>query len=137
MKVSTSYQGDMRYAYGDGDERVVMDASEQVGGRGVALTPKQMVLQGLIGCTGMDVAAILGKKGIQFEELTIDAEATQTKTHPKIFEEIKLVFHVKASEEDRPHVERAIKLSQNRFCGVSEMLKKSAQIAWELDLRPL
>ena len=137
MKVTTSYQGQMRYSFGEGAARVVMDAAEEVGGKGEALSPKQLVLQGLIGCTGMDIAAILGKKGLTFEELTIEADATQTKSHPKVFENIKITFRVRAAEEDRPHIERAIKMSQDRFCGVSEMLRQTAQIEWELDLRPL
>jgi len=54
MKVATRYQGQMRFSSGDGAARVVMDAKPAVGGRGEALTPKEMVLQGLVGCTGLD-----------------------------------------------------------------------------------
>ena len=54
-----------------------------------------------------------------------------------MFEDIKLTFHVKADAENRKHVERAIKLSQERFCGVSEMLRKTATISWSLELEPL
>ena len=137
MKVSTTYLGDMRFSSGDGDSKVVMDAAKEIGGRGEALTPKMMVLQGLVGCTGMDVAAILTRKKVPFEGLRIDAEAEQTKGHPKVFESIALTYRIKASEEDRKHVERAIKLSQENFCGVSEMLRKSATMTWSLELEPL
>lgn len=137
MKVTTTYQGGMRFANGDGPAKVVMDAGTKVGGKGEALTPKMMVLQGLIGCTGMDVAAILARKKVSFEDLSIDAEATQTSSHPKIFETISLTYRVKAAHADRKHVERAIKLSQENFCGVSEMLRKSAEISWSLELKEL
>lgn len=134
MKVSTIYQGEMRFGSGEGAAQVVMDAATEVGGKGEALTPKMMVLQGLIGCTGMDVAAILARKKVAFEDLRIEAEATQTKSHPKIFETIEITYHVKAAEADRKAVLRAIKLSQENFCGVSDMLRKSATIAWSLEL---
>lgn len=137
LKVTTSYQGGMRFESGEGPAHVVMDALPKVGGKGEALTPKGMVLQGLIGCTGMDVAAILTKKSVQFEDLTIEAEATQTRTTPIVFDEIKINFHIKADPSDREKVEKAIKSSQKYFCGVSEMLKKTAQITWELHLDPL
>jgi putative redox protein len=137
MKVSTSYQGNMRFASGEGAAKVVMDAKPEVGGQGEALTPKEMVLQGLVGCTGMDVAAVLTKKGVRFDDLTIEAEATQTRTSPKVFDSIQMVFHVKAAEEDRDQVEKAIKMSQKLFCGVSEMLRKTATLEWTLDLQPL
>lgn len=137
MKVSTSYQGNMRFASGEGAAKVVMDAKPEVGGQGEALTPKEMVLQGLVGCTGMDVAAVLTKKGVRFDDLTIEAEATQTRTSPKVFDSIQMVFHVKAAEEDRAQVEKAIKMSQKLFCGVSEMLRKTATVEWTLDLQPL
>lgn len=137
MKVTTTYQGEMRFASGDGPAKVVMDAGVKVGGKGEALTPKMMVLQGLVGCTGMDVAAILARKKITFEALTINAEATQTSSHPKIFETISLTYRVKAAENDRKQVEKAIRLSQENFCGVSEMLRKSATITWSLELDEL
>ena len=137
MKVTTNYQGEMRFTSGEGVERVVMDAVTRVGGKGEALTPKMMVLQGLVGCTGMDVAAILKRKKVSFESLRIDADATQTTSHPKVFESIRLTYHLRAHEEDQKHVKRAIKLSQESFCGVSEMLRKSAEIIWSLELEPL
>jgi len=137
MKVETTYQGEMRFESGQGPARVVMDAAAEVGGKGEALTPKMMVLQGLVGCTGMDVAAILNRRKVRFEDLRVEADATQTTSHPKVFETIELRYHVKADEAERKSVERAIKLSQENFCGVSEMLRKTATITWTLDLEPL
>jgi putative redox protein len=137
VRASTKYQGEMRFESGEGVARVVMDAPERAGGKGEALTPKAMVLQGLVGCTGLDVAAILKKNRVLYEDLQIDAEATQTKTAPMIFNEVTITFHIKADPLDREKVEKAITASQDYFCGVSEMLRKSAIVNWELDLQPL
>jgi len=137
MKVTTRYQGQMRFSSGDGAARVVMDAKPAAGGKGEAPTPKEMVLQGLAGCTGLDVAAILAKKGVRFEEFEVRAEAEQNQTHPVVFKRIKITYHLKADPADREHVLRAIELSEKQFCGVSAMLRKTAEVTWELELEPL
>lgn len=137
MKVSTTYKGGLRFESGEGAARVVMDAVPEAGGRGEAPTPKAMVLQGLVGCTGLDVAALIEKAGIRFEDLVVEAEASQTRTTPKVFDRIALTYRVKADPADRPAIEKAIKASQTRFCGVSEMLRKTAAIDWTLEIEPL
>ena len=136
MKITTTYQGDMRFS-SQGDIGVIMDALPAVGGKGEAPTPKQMVLHGLAGCTGMDVATILSKKKVQYESFTIDVEAEQTEYHPKVFKSIKLTYRFTANPDDRAKIERAITLSRENFCGVSAMLEKSATITSELVVTPM
>ena len=136
MKISTSYQGEMRFASED-TPSVVMDAAPQGGGKGEAPTPKQMVLHGLAGCTGMDVAMILGKKKVAFEKFAIDVEGEQTQYHPKVFKSIKLTYRFIANPADRPAIERAVELSRENFCGVSAMLEKTATIRHEIIIEPM
>lgn len=128
MKATTRYEGQRRFAGGEGAARVVMDGTVETGGRGEAPTPKEMVLQGLAGCTGLDVAAMLEKQGIPFSEFTVEAEASQTQAHPRTFKRIHLRYRIRVAEADRPRVERAVELSETRFCGVSAMLQRAAEI---------
>ena len=134
MKVTTKYKGQMRFETGEGAARVIMDGRPEAGGRGEALSPKEMVLQGLAGCTGMDVVSMLGKKKVAFENFSIDVEAEQTSAHPKVFKKIKITYRMTADPSDRPVIERMIGLSEGGFCGVSAMLAKTAEISWELEL---
>lgn len=136
MKISTTYQGGMRFT-SEGAVSVVMDAAESAGGKGEAPTPKQMVLHGLAGCTGMDVAAILGKRKVPYEHFSIDVEAEQTEYHPKVFKSVKLTYRFVANPDDRKKIERAIALSKESFCGVSAMLEKTAKIESELIITPM
>jgi putative redox protein len=136
MKITTRYEGGMRFAGGDGVARVVMDGLPEAGGRGEAKSPKQLVLEGLAGCTGMDVASTLGRKGVAFESLSIDVEAEQTTPHPRVFTTIHITFRVKADPSARGQIERAISQSQEKFCGVSAMLGKTATVTWSLELEP-
>jgi len=137
LKVTTQYEGQKRFSGGDGEARVLMDASTGAGGLGVAQTPKQLVLQGLAGCTGLDVAAMLEKREIAFADFTLEVTADLTKYFPQIFKKIHVTYRLRAAEEDRPVIERAIVQSKERFCGVGAMLEKSAELTWELDLAPL
>ena len=136
MKISTNYDGNLRFKSGEDLSRVVMDANKLVGGLGEAPSPKKMILYGLAGCTGMDVATILKKKKVDYDSFSIEVEADETKPHPRVFKEIRMVFRFTADPEDRIHIERSIELSRGQFCGVSEMLGKTASITSELEITP-
>ena len=116
---------------------VVMDAKPESGGKGEAPTPKEVVLHGLAGCTGMDVAAMLEKRRVHFSDFSVEVDAVQTEAHPKVFERIRITYRMRAPEESRAAIERSIELSETRYCGVSAMLGKTAQISWELVLESL
>ena len=137
MKAVTRYVGERRFDSGTGLARVVMDASRDAGGLGEAPSPKQMVLYGLAGCTGVDVVVMLERQKIVFEDFEVEVEAEQTRTHPRVFKTLQIRFRVAADPANRDKIKRAIQLSEERFCGVSAMLGKTAEITWELDLRPL
>jgi putative redox protein len=136
MKITERYTGGMRFEGDDRDARIVMDAKAESGGRAAAPTPKELVLHGLAGCTGMDVAAMLEKRGVPFADFAIEVEAEQTKIHPVVFKDIRITYRMRAPEERRAEIERSIELSETRFCGVSAMLGKTAKIAWALELLP-
>ena len=134
MEIKIKHNGNFRFKSTpeNTDHDVVMDAKSSVGGLGEAPTPKQMVLHGLAGCTGMDVVAILKKKKVDYDSFEIEVQAGETSTHPMVFKKIKLIYRFRAAPETRPDIERAIELSTTTFCGVSAMLEKTAEIETEL-----
>jgi putative redox protein len=134
MHIQTKYQGNLRFSSGDGDGAVTMDGSQEVGGLGIAPTPKSLLLYGLAGCTGLDIVTILQKKKVEYDSFEIDIKAEQTNTHPKTFKTIEIIFKFSGKEEDRQTIEKAIKLSEKQFCGVTAMLSKSAEISWTLEI---
>jgi len=137
MRISMMHMGHRRFESGSGDSRVVMDAREGSGGLGRAPTPKKMVLYALAGCTGMDVAAILERKRVPFDGLAVEVEAEETGTHPQVFKRIAVTYRVDARPEHLPAIERAVLLSEKTFCGVSAMLRKTAEMTREIALGPL
>ena len=110
---------------------VRMDSSGSDGSDSGA-SPKRLVLAGLLGCTGMDVASLLKKMRVPFESLTITGRAPITEEHPKTFAKVELKYVVKGKDIKRDKVVRAIELSQEKYCGVSIMIGKHCPVTWEL-----
>lgn len=131
MNITVTWKGKMKFIGEDDAGHIVeMDAAASSGGEDSAQSPKRLVLDGLAGCTGMDVITILQKMRALPESLRIEVEAEQTETHPKVFSRIHVRYIVKG-EVPEEKLKKAIELSQNKYCGVSEMLRKTAELTYE------
>ena len=111
---------------------IPIDANESVGGRNLGPTPKGLTLTSLAGCTAMDVISILRKMRIEPEQFSVEVESDLTDEHPKVFKKILIIYRLKGEGIDRAKVEKAVNLSQDRYCGVSAMLKKAVPIEYEI-----
>jgi putative redox protein len=133
MKLIAKWIEKMHFAAEAGGLSVPMDAKPPIGS-GVALTPKDLVLAGLCGCTGMDVVALLRKNKQSMEGMEISAEATPREgSHPMVFREVKLIFEVRGPV-DRDVLLESVRLSQTKYCGVSAMLARAFPINYEVRL---
>ncbi len=112
----------------DSNHWLPMDAAEKVGGEGGATRPMELLLIGLGGCTGMDVISIMKKKRVPFVDFEVELEAEQAEEYPKVFTTIKLNFKIYGKNIHKKDVERAIELSETKYCSASAMLKKTAEI---------
>jgi putative redox protein len=112
----------------DSNHWVMMDGSIAEGGSAAATSPKELVLVGLGGCTGMDVASILKKKRVKVEEFTVSIQAEESDDFPRIFTKIHIEYVLRGKGILPKDVERAIELSQTKYCSVTAMLRKSAEI---------
>ena len=111
---------------------VVTDTTVNDGGNDEGPSPKRLMLVSLAGCTGIDVVSILNKMKVPFSSLSIDITATLTDEHPKIYKEVKMVYKIKIAEADRSKMEKAVKLSEEKYCGVSAMFRKFASVEHEI-----
>jgi len=100
----------------------VMDAASAYKGEGSGTRPLELFLEALAGCTAMDVAAILEKKRQDFRGLEVHVEADQRDEQPKIYTHIHLKYVVTGYGVDPRAVERAIGLSEEKYCSVKGML---------------
>ncbi len=109
---------------GNTNHWVAVDGPEKFGGNEAATRPMELLLISLGSCTASDVASILKKKRIEINKFDINIKAEKQKEHPKVFTKIDIeyIFH---GDIDEKAVERAIDLSQNKYCPVSAMLTKA------------
>ncbi len=116
-------------AEGGTGHAIVLDGDPSVGGRDTGSRPMELVLMGLAGCTAMDVAFILRRKRAAFDGLEVNVQAERADTHPKVYTKIH-VEYVVYGDVDEKAVRQAIELSEEKYCSVSAMLRKTAEITW-------
>lgn len=113
---------------------VTMDASSSVGGENKGPRPTEMVLAGLGGCTGMDVASILKKMRQTWDRFEIALDAKVRDEHPRVFLSVHVVYRIWGAVEPAKFV-RAVTLSAEQYCPVSAMLKAGGvTITWECEV---
>jgi putative redox protein len=117
----------------DNGKTVLMDT----GADSVAASPAQLLLQALAGCTMMDCVLIISKSRKKIEKFWVNIEADEAQTHPKVFTKIHLTYNFTGAELDNATVERAIKLSEDKYCRVHAMLHNSAEITSSYKLNEL
>ena len=96
-------------------------------------SPKKLLLASLAGCTGMDVVSLLKKMRVEITGFDIEIEADLTEEHPKVFSEIRMIYRFHGTDLNQAKVEKAVNLSQERYCGVSEMLRKNSPISYSIE----
>lgn len=112
----------------DSNHWVTMDGPEDFGGSNAGTRPKELILLALAGCTGSDVVSILSKKRIKVEDFEMNLTAEVAETHPQVFTKIHIEYVFYGKEIDPKDVERAIELSQTKYCSVTAMLQKAVEI---------
>ena len=98
-------------------------------------SPMDLVLIGLAGCTAMDVVSILHKKRQPFTDLVVRAEGEQAEDNPHRYTRVKLIYEVTGTGVDRAAVERAVELSEQKYCSVSATLKLATDVTTEIVLK--
>ena len=112
----------------DSNHWVPIDGPETFGGSDAGIRPKELLLLSLAGCTGSDVISILQKKRAKIDDFEINITAEMTEEHPKVYSKIDLEYVFYGDDVDTKAVERAIELSQTKYCGVTAMLEKALTI---------
>lgn len=113
---------------------VVMDGAPQFGGRNLGMRPMEMLLLGLGGCSSFDVVLILQKSKQQVLDCEVLIEAERADKDPKVFTRIHLHFVVSGRNLSADKVERAVKLSAEKYCSASIMLGKTAEITHDFEV---
>lgn len=112
--------------------KVIIDASEEVGGSDLGPRPKKLMLTALAGCTGIDVVMILKKMKVEFEAFNVIVEGELTEEHPKYYNKMKVVYQFKGKNLPMAKLEKAVKLSEEKYCGVSAVYRQAMKMETEI-----
>ncbi len=112
----------------DSNHWITMDGPEEFGGSNAGVRPKELLLIGLGGCTGSDVVSILQKKKIKLQDFEINISADAAEEHPQVFTRIHIEYVFYGDDLPVKDIERAIELSQTKYCSVTKMLEKAAEV---------
>ena len=115
-----------------GGFNIAIDADEKVGGMNGGPQPKPLTLASLGGCTGMDVISILTKMRVKPDYFNVEVSGELTDEHPKYYHKIHIRYIFRGKDLPMAKLEKAINLSQDRYCGVTAMLNKVADITHEI-----
>jgi len=118
-------------AFIDG-HKIIVDAKPEVGGTDKGPRPKPFMMVALAGCTGIDVASLLKKMRIEVEQFDVKVEGDITEEHPKHFTGMHIMYEFKGRDLPMDKLERAVELSQNKYCGVSETYRKVMKLTYEI-----
>jgi putative redox protein len=112
--------------------KIVIDADEKVGGLDRGPRPKPFMLLSLAGCTAMDVISILGKMRVELDDFKVKVSGDLTEEHPKHFYRMHVTYEFWGKNLPMAKLEKAVNLSEERYCGVSAVYKKALELSSEI-----
>ena len=130
--IKATWLNDLSFEAEVDGHKIYLDTAAEHGGKNVGPRPKPLMMVALAGCTGMDVAAILKKMRVEIESMSVEVEGDVTRAHPKRFEGMKVIFSFKGKDIPRASVEKAVRLSKERYCGVSANYSEAFPIDYEI-----
>ena len=126
--------GALLVAEGGSGHTITMDGAPDIGGRNLASRPMEVLLMGMGGCTAIDVVSMLKKQRQDIEGVEVSLVAERAEDHPKVYTSVKLVYTVRGRKLNKALVERAVSLSDEKYCSATAMVKKSAAVTREVVL---
>jgi putative redox protein len=132
-EIETQWMGKMRFNSLVNGHTLIMDAPERVGGEDSGPIPKPFVLTALSGCTGMDIVSMLRKEQKLVKELNIRVTGKLSTGHPIEYTAIHVIYDFKGDESYKNASMNAVTQSQEKYCGISHMLRKALPVTWEVN----
>lgn len=132
-EIDVQWMGKMQFNALVNGHTIVMDAPEKVGGEDNGPIPKPFILTALAGCTGMDIAAILRKANKNPADFDMKVIGEISQRAPIQYIAIHVIYDFKGNDENKEAALNAVTDSQEKYCGVSSMLKKALPLTWEVN----
>ena len=135
MKATVKWVQDVMFVGESGSgHSVIMDGAADAGGRNVGFRPMEMLLLGLAGCSAFDVVLILKRGRENITDCVVEVDADRAEIDPKVFTHVRMRYVVTGKNLDRGKVERAVKLSEEKYCSASAIIAKTAQMSHSIEI---
>lgn len=131
--ITTKWQGKMQFDALVNGHTITMDATEKGGGEDKGTIPKPLILTALSGCSGMDVINIITKKRKTVDTFDMSVSGELSTEQPIEYTSIHMSYNFTGSDDSKDAALSAVELSQEKYCGVSHMLKKAIPVTWEIN----
>ena len=130
--ISTKWLGKMAFESNNpSGHSLIIDAGPESGGEGSGYRPKALMLSSLAGCSGLDVAMLIRKMKLEVDEFHIETIGSLTEDHPQIYNKVRVEYHFYGSALKEAKLQRAVDLSIEKYCGVTEMFRGFAELEFE------
>ncbi|NNE03821.1 MAG: OsmC family protein [Eudoraea sp.] len=127
--ITTKWMGNMAFESSNPSGYIVrIDTNEEGGGENSGYRPKTLMLSSMAGCTGLDIASLMKKMKLDVDDFTIEIVGELTEEHPQIYEKVTMEYHFYGDNLNEKKLQKAIDLSFDKYCGVSEMFKRFADV---------
>lgn len=133
-EIKVDWLGNMAFKAEVNGHEIILDAVDAVGGENRGPRPKPLMMVALAGCTGMDVVSILKKMRVEVDHFTVRVVGNLTEEHPKHFDGMHVIYEFKGSDLPMEKLEKAVSLSEERYCGVSVSYRKAMGITTEIKI---
>ena len=126
MEVNLKLDKNMRFVgTNEFGHNTYFDTHPPTGGEDSAPTPMEVLLESMAACSCMDIVPILKKKKKQVVDLKVIIKGERSEVHPKVFTDIHFIFELVSPDAELSDFERAVELSQTKYCSVTLMIKRS------------
>ncbi len=132
--INCNWLGNMAFEAELDGHKITLDAHQDVGGENRGARPKPLMMIALAGCTGMDVMSILKKMRVSVDRMNVTVDGELTEEHPKHFHSMHITYTFYGKQLPEGKIQKAVDLSQERYCGVSVTYRKALELTSEIKL---
>ena len=132
--VNTRWLENMAFETKINGHRIILDAEPHVGGEDLGPRPKPFMLAALGGCTGMDVISILRKMRVEVKSFNVRVIGDLVEEHPRRFHRMHVIYEFEGEDLPLDKLEKAVSLSEDRYCGVSAVYKDAMKLTSEIKI---
>jgi len=132
--VNVDYKENMLFEANVDGHKLLLDTVAEHGGADQGPRPKSLLLAAIAACSGMDVVSILKKMKVEYNSLQIRVEGDVAEEHPKKIEAMKVIFQFKGKDLPLDKIDKAVRLSENTYCGVNATFKPQVDVEYLIEL---